>query len=263
MDNVEQGKVVEISDNETLTPKNDESIYKWQVKLLPFIIRMLVGFSMVFFIGSFIQLYYLHARINNSPAFTLGNTFNQLAEIKSQSHQTNQDLIAATRWQTLSVLEASALQRRYHQANVLLMSRVWITYLGFVTGMILALVGAVFVLGKFRETTTKGAIDTSGAKVSFESASPGLILAGLGTLLMFTTMITHYDIEVKDGPSYIDQWGTYSKVTLSQPEQSKPEKLPPNSGFSAGKDDEILDTTNVSADSALMGTKKRAAGQGE
>jgi hypothetical protein len=63
------------------------------------------------------------------------------------------------------------------------MSRLWTTYLGFVTGMIFALVGAMFVLGKLEsdpselKTKVGTALDTS-----FKSASPGLVLAVLGVI---------------------------------------------------------------------------------
>ena len=47
------------------------------------------------------------------------------------------------------------IKQRYHQANVLLMAGVRVRYPGLVTGMILALIGAVFVLGKIREERTE------------------------------------------------------------------------------------------------------------
>jgi hypothetical protein len=47
-----------------------------------------------------------------------------------------------------AVLEADALQRRYHQANANMLARVWTRQLGFITGMLLALVGAAFILGR-------------------------------------------------------------------------------------------------------------------
>lgn len=103
----------------------------------------------------------------------------------------------------LSLLEANALQRRYHQAGVLLISRIWTRYLGFVTGTILALVGAAFILGKLRETNSVLGAESALWKVSMTSASPGLILATLGTLLMLATLATNLEMQVNDGPVYL------------------------------------------------------------
>lgn len=83
------------------------------------------------------------------------------------------------------------------------MSRVWARYLGFVTGMILALVGAVFVLGKLREEATEVQTGTSGAMLSLRSASPGLIMAILGVALMATTIVTHHSMEWADSSVYL------------------------------------------------------------
>ena len=112
------------------------------------------------------------------------------------------------RWDTLSQLEGYCLQRRYHQANVLLMARVWFGYLGFITGMICTLIGATFILAKLQESTTKVDSEAANWKISISTASPGLMLAILGTILMITTMISPARIDVRDGPSFLNSWAT-------------------------------------------------------
>lgn len=78
---------------------------------------------------------------------------------------------AYLRFKILALLEADALHRRYHQANATMLARVWTRQLGFLTGMILALVGAAFVLGRLQETTSTVGIETKVAKASIACAS--------------------------------------------------------------------------------------------
>jgi hypothetical protein len=118
-------------------PKTDAGAEsEWQERLRPFMIRMLCGLTIFFLTASFAQLIYLHSRIEKAPA--LPNSVlvppNGTAEINRAS----------------ILLEAHVVDLRYHQANVFLMARVWTNYLGFVTGMTLALVGAAFILGQLK-----------------------------------------------------------------------------------------------------------------
>src|SRR5260221_264798 len=88
---------------------------------------------------------------------------------------------------------------------MLLMSRIFTQYLGFFTGMILAIVGSVFIIGKFTEgtTTIEGSI-TDQAKLNLISSSPGIIFAVLGTILMVSSILKHNDITVADSPLYLN-----------------------------------------------------------
>ena len=177
------------------TSDHDE---KWQKKLLPFMTRMVALLALFFFLASFGQLIYLHLNIRNAPALNLDQSLSQLP-----SALPAQQAIDASRLKALVALEAHSVQRQYHQANVLLMARVWTSYLGFVTGMVLALVGAAFILGKLREPTSEVSGGLQTATVSLKSASPGLILAALGTMLMLATIITHHKIEVVQNALYL------------------------------------------------------------
>ena len=194
-------------------------IFSWQKKLLPLMIGMLAVLAFFFFVASFIQLYYLHSRIEDAPKLDLAQAFS----IPDSGAAADMGRLDYSKWKALSILEGYSLQRRYHQANVLLMSRVWTRYLGFVTGMILAFVGAAFILGKLREPETK--LDSEGVwKFSLTTASPGLILAVLGTLLMLATIVTHTEIEVTDRPLYT-QAQFAQPQTIEAPPQPAP--LPP------------------------------------
>ncbi|CAN5848114.1 hypothetical protein BH18ACI4_BH18ACI4_17250 [soil metagenome] len=211
-------------------------VVKWQNKLLPFMIIVLSTLTLFFFTASALQIYYLHNRIERSPLLDLNPALGGLETTRPDV--SDRERLDMARWKTLSILEGNALQRRYHQANVLLMSRIWTGYLGFVTGMILALVGATFILGKMRESETK--LDGGGEafKFSMTTASPGLVLALLGTILMITTMVSHYDIRVNDGQLYTS--GYFSPGASATSDQGEATSNPPT--FPPEKDDEEIDT---------------------
>jgi len=183
----------------------------WQRRLLPFMVLMIGGLAVFFFIASVSQLYYLQQRIEQGPALALDVA------------QRAGDSVELVHWRTLVTLEAHAVQQRYHQANVLLMSRVWTRYLGFVTGMILSLVGAAFVLGKLREPESKFDASTPHLKIAFYTTSPGLALTILGTVLMLTAMLTQTEIDVRDGPLYVSP---IAAVATGKADSSLPPDFP-------------------------------------
>lgn len=171
-----------------MTPKPDDR--KWQERLLPMMTRTLIGLAIFFLAVSTVQLFYLHQRIQNAP------------EVK-QSELVNPDSEANELVKGLLTLEHSLIEQRYHQANTSLMNRIWLKYLGFVTGMILAVVGSVFILGKLKEDQTELGGESSAINFSIKSSSPGLIMIFLGTVLMMTTILSHNRIDVMDGNTYL------------------------------------------------------------
>jgi len=100
-------------------------------------------------------------------------------------------------------MEAFIVENRYHQVSVSLMAGLWLRYLGFVTGMILSLVGASFVLGKLREPVTEIAGKLSNVNLSLQSASPGIILVFLGAVLMIATILDEDKYELEDHRIYL------------------------------------------------------------
>jgi hypothetical protein len=154
--------------------ENPELI-SWQRRLLPLMIKVVLILAIFFFLASLAQLAYLHNNIKNSPEISE----NWIAE-----------------------LEHYVIQKRYHQGHTSLMSRIWIKYLGFVTGMILSIIGATFVLGKLQESESKIELTSSQVRLSIISSSPGIILAILGTVIMITTIVTKQPIELYDDSVY-------------------------------------------------------------
>lgn len=192
-------------------PKESRATQRWQARLRAWMQFLVTGVLAFFLLASGWQIYYLHQKIEQAPALDL-----ELARAGNLSE-------AQEQWRTLARLEAHAIQQRYHQANVILMARIWTTYLGFVTGMILAVVGAAFILGKLREQTSEITGKMENWQVSIASTSPGLVMVVLGTVLMLMTITTHHQIDVKDSPLYFS--GTAVSTTTATTTTASPQKL--------------------------------------
>lgn len=143
------------------------------------------------------------------------NEFTLPAPIALEEEATTNDKLTLSELQYLVSLEARVQENRYRQASLSLMTRIWISYLGFVTGMILALVGASFILGKLKidESTTN--IQISDLRANLKTTSPGLLMAALGVILIVTTIRTHHPIEVKDPAVYFHRLDTTANDALN------------------------------------------------
>jgi uncharacterized membrane protein len=199
---------------------------RWQRNLLPFLIRFVTVLAAFFFFASFVQLYYLHREITTAPSFGLSA---QARDIPLTGSETPNQRLAIFRFRTASELEVQLVARRYRHASVLLLGRVWALYLGFVTGMILSLMGAVFVLAKLRETETEVSAQAAGARYAIKSASPGIIMAVLGVVLMMTTILTNHRIDVLDAATYL-QFDGRSPRSRSDDQSPPPSLVDPLPG---------------------------------
>jgi hypothetical protein len=204
---------------DNLLRQASSSTQQWQEKLLPFMAWMVFGLTLFFFIASCAQLIYLHWTIKNSPKLDLRpSSFNfEMVDTCDEKQK-----LAAAKLQALVDLEAYSLRRHTHQANVLLMARVWTRYLGFVTGMILALVGAAFILGKLQIATTDVNARVKIAELSIKSSSPGLILVFLGVLLMLATIVIHHQIETTDTAVYLKESTSFEAFEQKRPPTPQP-----------------------------------------
>lgn len=217
-----------------MAPPNEKQDIQSNSQPLPIAKWMLAGLTVFFFIASFAQLIYLHTRIADTPDLNLMVVISE--RIKNASP--NQDLLPLMELKSRAALEEYALKRRYHQGNVLLMSRIWISYLSFVTGMILSLIGASFILSRIREPVTKLDADSKVVKLSIASSSPGIILASLGTLLIMVSILTNHSIAVEDQSIYLQTYGHSLPLQRTIP-SNHTEKV--ESENSLKKLDEILD----------------------
>jgi hypothetical protein len=176
-------------------------------------LQILIGALTIFFLtATLLQLNRLQNRIGDAPVFSLGTAPPPDTGLSSS------DRLMYTQWQTLAALERNAIERRYHQVNVLLMSRTWTRYLGFVTGMIMALIGSGFILGKFREASTSLSMESGPVKTALGTSSPGIVLATLGSIVMLATILSHDEIASTDVPQYVN--------AIYTPTNNRPEMLP-------------------------------------
>jgi len=174
----------------------DPDLVKWQRTLLPVMTLFVIALATLFFVFSINTLH----QVND---FVQGEHEELRAQIKDvikpKPADTTQDAIQ----RGLLLLEADALDRRYHQASALLMSRIWGKHLAFMTGMIMAFLGAIFILGKLSESPSAVSAYTSGWSVSLTSASPGILLAFFGTVLVALSIAIQGSVDVRDVPVYL------------------------------------------------------------
>ena len=129
-------------------PPTSRDLMLWQKRLLPFMQVMLVALTLFAGISNAVEVWLVQKHIQQSHEINLNIVWGSIEN--SNVH----DPFAVARWKTLAMLENDAMERRYHQGTAIIMSRVYIIFLGFVTGMVMALVGATFILGKLRVRKT-------------------------------------------------------------------------------------------------------------
>jgi hypothetical protein len=185
-------------------PSDAREVSRWQRKLLPFMIRFMVVIAIGFFALSTYDVYELRRFVANDSSGGLRARVDEMVRARAGAQaNTAGDLVQ----QSLLVLEADAMENRYRQASALLMSRIWTRQLAFLTGMVLAFIGSIFILGKMTEGKSDVSLGADQLKGSISSTSPGLILAFFGTLLMAISLVVQPRIEVQDRPLYFTMMG--------------------------------------------------------
>lgn len=184
-------------------------LVRWQNRLLPFMVASLAVLATLFFALSVYDSYQMRGYLST--------------EVGEPSASPTQYEAAATVPLQVSLLrlESQAMHHRYRQASALLMSRIWTRQLAFMTGMVLALIGAVFILGKLSEGSTSVDLGAHGWKAALSSSSPGLVLAFLGVVLMSIALVVQPRIEVEDRPVYFATLMAVPKFNVT-PAQTTP-----------------------------------------
>lgn len=179
--------------------KQDLAVEQWQHKLLPFMRGGLAVLAVLFFVASLVQYHLLYQDLRGMGPTTQA-ALETLEKGLQDSQRTKFDFI---RWKTLVLLEQDSMRMRYQQINATLLLRTWTRYTGFLVGMVLALVGAFFILGRLKEDASQLSGESGGFKFALVSSSPGVILAVLGTILMVVTLAVKFDFEVNDRPVFL------------------------------------------------------------
>jgi hypothetical protein len=189
------------------TPSQSETreLARWQRRLLPFMSRSLVVLALIFFGLSVYDVYEMRSFVRQDTTQSARSRVEELLHANKAGLPASGgvDLVQ----QSLLLLEADSMDKRYRQASALLMSRIWTRQLAFMTGMVLAFIGAVFILGKLSEARTDANFGNDHWKAAISSSSPGLILAFFGTVLIGTALIVQPKIEVQDRPVYFMTMG--------------------------------------------------------
>jgi hypothetical protein len=197
----DQQKALEIAEHRELL--------RWQRKLLPFMSRFLVALAVGFFAITLFNMYEMRSFIKSESSEAIRTKVEELLRVKTGEPGARLDLAQ----QTLLLLEADALDKRYRQASALLMSRIWTRQLAFITGMVLSFIGAVFIIGKLSEKPSDVNLGAADWKAGISSTSPGLILAFFGTVLMGIALVVQPQVEVQDRPVYFMTMGIVKNAT--------------------------------------------------
>lgn len=192
--------------------REEHSLVDWQKRLLPWLIILPTVLVAVFIVLSTRQVTQINKRLQINQDTTFVTQLLEQAEV-------NEIHLDYIKWITLVKLEQDSFYKRYNQAELLLMSRIFTKYLGFFTGMILAIVGAAFIIGKIKEDSSdlEGSI---GEQMRFKivSSSPGIIFGFLGTILMLSVIWQHKEIEVRDAALYLKP---EYKISISKSDSSE------------------------------------------
>jgi hypothetical protein len=221
-------------DNSSSSPEKQKlqdntQLIQWQNKLLPWMIAMPTILIGAFIVLASLQLSKFEKFVYKGDDDKIEQAIpSPVANTTDPVLRTNTDYI---KWYSLVKMENHSLNRRYNQGGVLLMSRIYIKYLGFFTGMILAIVGSVFIISKLKEDVSEfeGSVQEK-MKFRFVSSSPGIIFGVLGTALMMTTILTHSEINIKDMPLYLNTYNISEtqKSPGTPSKETKKSKIDPN-----------------------------------
>lgn len=217
MENIDSDVSNKIDPSQSLTQQSAKN--HWQTKLMPWMIAMPTLLILLFVYLATMQLKKFDSILENKNS----SVIDEITQDKSLDLSEFKNSMDYVRWVTLVKMEERSLNRRYTQGGVLLAARVFTKYLGFFTGMILAIVGAVFIIGKLQEQTTEleGEIG-NGVKGKLSSSSPGIIFGVLGTILMISTILQHNEITVSDQPLYLNSTNLY--LNTAGQDAKKPDK---------------------------------------
>jgi hypothetical protein len=200
MDSLANVADVNQDDLPVMTGRPDRELLQWQRRLLPFMSGFIVAMAALFFLFSGLHLYQMTSYIQTEHGQDIRSLIESEIAKPTGQKLTSEDVMQ----HAVLLLEADTLDKRYHQAGALLMSRIWSRQLAFITGMVLSFVGAIFILGKMSEASSNISGGYAEWKVAITSASPGIILSFFGTVLLISSLFVKATLDVSDGPAYLN-----------------------------------------------------------
>jgi len=182
--------------------KSAKDLVSWQNRLMPWMILLPSILILVFVYLSTVQLNNFSKEVNNYKSSELDKTF--VNKTDGSLHPLITDSPELSKLYLLAKMEEQVMNKRYSQGGVLLISRLYTKYLGFFTGMILAIVGAIFIISKLSEEQSSLTATNGNASFSLISTSPGIIFGVLGTILMLSTILSQTEIQITDAATYLN-----------------------------------------------------------
>lgn len=183
---------------QTMTAQRE--LAEWRRRTLPLMGGLLVVLTAVFVGIAVWQMQQLQLMLEDRQEHAAESAFTAIEQASRDGR-----VVLPADYVTLravSALESEAIRRRYRHADVVVASRGWTRAMGFVTGMIMALLGTALALGRLAEAETKLSGESGSVKLALASSSPGLVLATLGTVLMMVVIVVRSDTGVRDVPVY-------------------------------------------------------------
>lgn len=175
---------------------SDERFNRFYIKIVPFVIVIPVLFLILFIIVSMLQLRDINSRIEEGKSQTIKEMVGRLDDKDTVSEAYNQFLMLAN-------LEEEGLNERYRQGHYSLVSRSFKQYLGFFTGIIMVIVGSLFVLLKLKEQIDTSANKGEAWKFSLVTNSPGVVFGIVGAVLISIALKINDRINVSDSGVYL------------------------------------------------------------
>jgi hypothetical protein len=209
---------------------------KWQYRLLPWAIGLLIALAIFFFISSWIQFERLSTSMQTRPVDQIERTFEQY---EAKSGGADLDYL---KWKTRALLERKVIESRYNQVNGTLLLRTWTRHLGFLTGMILAFMGGIFILTKLSESGTQLSGETGWLKGSLATSSPGIVLTVVGGAIMIVTLVTEYHFSTVDTPAYVTP-----EMVMEAGEQGPPQPLLESNEARQAEEDALFNSVEGNA----------------
>lgn len=202
---------------------------RWQRAVLPFMVSALVLAAMFFGWTT----YAFFDRLQSELTY-------RKAEVHALIDRVDSGMNGAANpvyrdWAVRATLEQAALEQRFNVQVAIVKGRLWSRFMGFLTGMLLALTGCVFVLGKLR-TDIDFSGTASGASAIVKTTSPGVYLALLGTVVIGMALAMPGTVESTDAAIYLPGGAASPAASATPPAVvSTPPLSLPDSASSAAK----------------------------
>jgi hypothetical protein len=174
----------------------DDQFQKVYNKIIPIVIVIPVLFLILFIVVSMLQLKEINTRIESGQSDAILSM--NMSDTTKFSENHRQFLM-------LAILEEESLGERYRQGHYSLVSRSFKQFLGFFTGIIMVIVGAVFILLKLREKVDADVSKGESWKVSLVTNSPGVVFGFLGATLIAIASSNNDKITIRDSGLYLSR----------------------------------------------------------